>query len=150
MRTGCAGLIISALALALAMVAWLSIPVSAFSTMCLPAPVSAPDGDGDGVGVACTRLDEAYCEDNCHVDNQVVRTGSVGCGLVLFSALLQCMCAVFWHKLELDVHEVCDHNCHEGHHSHSGTPPHTRQRSHSPVLGSGVHLSGDSHPIVSG
>lgn len=143
MRAGCAMLIISALALALGMVAWLSIPVSAFSTMCLP---SSRNNDGN---VACTRLDEAYCEDNCHVDNQVVRTGSMGFGLTLFSALLQCMCAVFWHKLEMDVQEVCE-NCEgqgQGPGPGQGHNHHARRRSDSPVLGNGVHgLSEDSYP----
>lgn len=139
MRAGCAVLVTSALALALGMVAWLSIPVSAFSTMCLPTPDHT---------VVCTRLDEAYCEDNCHVDNQVDRKGSMGFGLIFFSALLQCMCAVFWHKLEMDVQEVCD-NC-EGQQGHNH---HARRRSYSPVLGVGVHgLSGEGrpHPVASG
>lgn len=132
MRAGCAMLITSALALALGMVAWLSVPVSAFSTMCLPT---------QDHNVVCTRLDEAYCEDNCHVDNQVDRAGSMGFGLILFTALLQCVCAVFWHKLEMDVQEVCE-NCDNQGHNH-----HVRRRSYSPVLGVGAHgLSWDGHP----
>jgi len=129
MRAGCTGLIVSALALSVSLATWLAIPVSAFSTMCLPGL-----GPFYNSPVACTQLDAAFCQQNCHVDNQIIRTGSTGFGLILFSVLLQGVCAVYWHYLEVETQEVCE----------SCRPlPHRRS---SPVLGQGVvHASGDDH-----
>lgn len=125
MRVGCAGLLASALALAFAIRCWLSIPIAAFSTMC------APTAAGVGGAVACTQLDEAFCADNCHVDDQITRMGSSGTGLVLFCVLLQSVCAGFWHTLEDDISEAAD-GC--GGERFRGRPA----RRSSPVLGEGL------------
>lgn len=81
------------------------VPLSAFTTECQPSPFAHWNGTAIGLppppqdeghqGVVCIQLDGGLCLDNCATTNTVIRTGGMY-GLVLFSALAQFVCVLFW------------------------------------------------------
>ncbi len=94
------------------------VPLSAFTTECRPSPFTqwngtaiglpSPPQDGGHQGVVCIQLDGGLCLDNCATTNTVIRMGGMF-GLVLFSALAQFVCVLFWVHFHDELLTAHDH-----------------------------------------
>jgi hypothetical protein len=55
----------------------------------------------------CVQLDGGLCSENCSTTSSVNRGGGMY-GIAVFSCLLQCVCLVFWAKLQEELSSADD------------------------------------------